>query len=196
MGGGSREALSLYGKGKWDEAADAMDAYGKGEQGKRRTRALRMAQAMRRVGKALGDGQRAQSTDPGLALKHYQRALAEDRKVGGGKHQQSIRGKLYKVARVRATRLMASKQYERAKSAVAIAAKFGPVDAQLKKVKKELEQKALEIFNKGYALKSSSPQRARAYWKRVLKMVDSKSPAYVKAYSYLNENVTVDEDED
>lgn len=196
MTGGSREAIRLYGDGKWQQAADAMAEYGRGQSGKRKSGAMGMAQAMRHVAKALEEGQRAQSTDPLRALKEYQRALAEDRKVNGGRHQQSIKARIYKVARLRATTLMASKQYERAKQAVSLATQYGPLDAQLKKVQAELEQRALELFNKGYALKSSSPQQARVFWKRVLKMVDSKSPAYVKAYSYLNENTSVDEDED
>ena len=195
-GAGAAKGLAMYRKRQWGPAYQELRNYANGLSGRRRRKGDALAEAARRVGQLMGRATNIQQQNPGLALKYYKEALSNDRKVPRKPHQAFIKSQLYKVARFQATSAFARGSFPSAYSAVKLAKKYGQMDAGLKRVLKDLERKASEIFTRGYTSRTSNPSKARRLWQTVLRMVPSSSPAYQKAYSWLNQSQPRYQDED
>lgn len=180
-------ALSQY-KGKDFGAASAtLLAAAESASGKEASELRSVAKGYASVGNNLGKAEKIFNANPTGSMSAYKRALATDRKVGGGAHASYIRIKLGAVAPKAAAAYMAQRRYESAKSAADDAANYGSgSNSTVVRVRKALERKAGEFYQAALKLRSSKPDKARTLLRRVLKMVPADSPWYAKSYKLLN----------
>ncbi|MFH1130420.1 MAG: hypothetical protein V1754_03735, partial [Pseudomonadota bacterium] len=179
-----KTALSLYAQKQWDAACEAMQEHFDNTNNKA-PQTNELIQDMRHVGEYITQAQRFLSDDPIQAIGYLKKALEIDRKVGQGLHQSFIRTQLHKTAKHAVVSTFKNRQYARTYWAMEEARKYGPIDPQLQQMEIDLEKRAMDLFTKGYTLRTRSPERAREIWQTVLKMVPPTSVAYQKAASYL-----------
>ena len=190
------KALAAYRRKEWLPAHTALKAAAEGQRGRKRRRTLALAKAVKQVGVNYARGIQTQAANPGAALRYYKTALKYDRKVPRGPHQAELKRQLYKVARIYATTAFTNGNYPGSYSAIKTAKAYGSLDGTLQRLLKRLDKKAMDLFNKAYTMKGSSPKQARRMWQTVLRMVPSKSEAYRKAYNWLNNSTPRYQDED
>lgn len=196
--GGSQvsKALGAYRRKEWGPAYETLNGYADSLSGRKKAKVKKLAQAVKKVGVSYARALRGQVSNPGEALRQYQTALKYDRQIPRSPHQGMLRAAAFKVARIHATTAFSSGNYPGSYAAVKAAQNYGALDGTLQSLLKRLDAKAMELFTKAYTMRTRSPKQARRIWQRVLKMVPSKSPAYQKAYSWLNNSTPRYQDED
>ena len=91
---------------------------------------------------------------------------------------------------------LARKNYRAAFQAVQIGQQAGGNDPGLQKVVAALEQRAQELFQRGYTIHKANLGQARKLWQGGLQMVPKTSAIYQKAYGWLNSGGRGSQDED
>jgi pSer/pThr/pTyr-binding forkhead associated (FHA) protein/tetratricopeptide (TPR) repeat protein len=195
-GSGVKKALASYRNKEWGAAYSALTSTADSQRGRRRSRTLKLAKAVKQVGVNYARGLRTQASNPGAALRYYKLALKYDRKVPRRPHQATLKKQVYKVARIYATTAFTNGNYPGSYSAIKTAKAYGSLDGTLQRLLKRLDKKAMELFTKGYTKNSSSPKQARRLWQTVIRMVPPSSSAYQKAYKWLNNSSPRYQDED
>jgi pSer/pThr/pTyr-binding forkhead associated (FHA) protein len=194
VGGKQKAVIALYKKKQWGAAYKEAKTYAQGQRGRAKRNADKLAEAIRRVGQSWTRADAAR-TDA-ARLKYYNNALKNDRKIKRGMHQAKLKQLVIAAAKGTAARAIAQRRYTTAAKAVKIAEGLGARDATLEKAKKTLDQKAMELFTKGYTMRTTNVAQARRLWQQVLKMVPPSSQAYQKAYTWLNNSSPTYQDED
>lgn len=149
------------------------------------------------IGVNLTKAQASETSNPTGSMAAYGRALALDKRAGGGAHAAYIRIKLGQVAPRAAASFMAQKRYEAAKKAADAAANYGAgSNATVQRVRAALERQAADYYKSAIGMKKSKPSQAKDLLRRIIKMVPPDSPWYGKAYKLLNSRApTRDDDE-
>jgi hypothetical protein len=89
--------------------------------------------------------------------------------------------RLGQIAPKAAVAFMASKDYVKARQAVAVADSTGNGNSTTSGVKSSLEQKAGELFKEAKAEAATDPNAAKQKFRQIQNMVDSKSPWHQRA---------------
>ncbi|PID38831.1 MAG: hypothetical protein CSB49_03575 [Proteobacteria bacterium] len=195
-GSAVKKALVSYRNKEWREAYSALSSAAESMRGRRARTMKKLANAVKQVGVNYARGLRTQATNPSAALNYYRKALKYDRQVPRRPHQATLKKHVYKVARIYATTAFSGGNYPGSYSAIKTAKAYGSLDSTLKRLIKRLEKKAMELFTKGYTLRTRSPKAAQRMWQTVLRMVPPGSAAYQKAYKWLNNAKPSYQDED
>lgn len=193
-GGKAKAVLNLYRQKQWGQAFKEAKTYAAGLSGRRKGQADKLADAVHKVGQSWNRAEHMSKTS--AKLKYYQLALKFDAKVPRAPHQRTLKKLIASTATKVATNAISKKKYTSAYAAVKLAERYGSGDPLVGKVKKSLEAKAMQIFTKGYTMRSSNKAAARRQWQQVLRMVPPSSKAYQKAYMWLNNSTPTYQDED
>ncbi|HUH01787.1 MAG TPA: FHA domain-containing protein [Kofleriaceae bacterium] len=149
------------------------------------------------IGVNLTKAQASETSNPTGSMAAYGRALALDKRAGGGAHAAYIRIKLGQVAPRAAASFMAQKRYEAAKKAADAAANYGAgSNATVLRVRAALERQAADFYKSAIGLKKSNPARAKALLRRIINMVPPDSPWYGKSYKLLNSRAPARDDDE
>jgi hypothetical protein len=193
--GQAKAALALYKKRQWGEAYQAMNAFASAQPAKKQKAAKALAKAIYDVGQSWARAEKSGS-NPSAALAYYRMALVADAKIEKGSHQKALKELIVKAARAAAASELARKNYRAAFQAVQLGQQAGGHDPGLQKVIAALEQRAQDLFQKGYTIHKSNLPQARKLWQEVLQMVPKTSAIYQKAYGWLNSGGRGSQDED
>jgi hypothetical protein len=138
------------------------------------------------VGSSLNAGNTALTSNPPDATAAFQRALTTDRRLGGV-HAEYLRAKLAQSSPKAAASFMARGNLEAAKRAVDTAVSVGAgASPTVQQVRQSLDRKAGELYASGMKALNTDREDALALLRRVLKIVDTSSPWYAKAYRVVN----------
>jgi outer membrane biosynthesis protein TonB len=193
----TRKAAALYKSQKFAAASAALRDAANDADGSEAKQLSDMAADYTAVGANIDLGERTRSADPPKALSAYRKALQIDRRAGKGVHGSFIRIKLGEVAPRAAASFMAKKRYESAKRACDAAVNYGAgSDPMVTRVRKALDKKAGQFYAYGVKLSKSNPSKATAQFKRVMQMVPTDNPWYVKAYAAVNKSKKRPRDDD
>jgi pSer/pThr/pTyr-binding forkhead associated (FHA) protein/tetratricopeptide (TPR) repeat protein len=193
-GGKAKLALNLYRQKQWGPAHKEAKAHASSLSGRRKGQADRLADAIHKVGMSWNRAEHMTKTS--AKLKYYQLALKFDAKLPRKPHQRTLKKLIASTATKVATNAISRKKYSSAYAAVKLAERYGGSDPLVNKVKKSLEAKAMQLFTKGYTMRSSNKAQARRLWQQILRMVAPSSKAYQKAYMWLNNSTPTYQDED
>jgi pSer/pThr/pTyr-binding forkhead associated (FHA) protein/tetratricopeptide (TPR) repeat protein len=193
-GGKAKVVLNLYRQRQWGQAFKEAKTYAGGLSGRRKGQADKLAAAVHKVGQSWNRAEHMSKTS--AKLKYYQLALKYDAKIPRAPHQRTLKKLIASTATKVATDAISKKKYTSAYAAVKLAERYGSGNPLVGKVKKSLEAKAMQIFTKGYTMRSSNKAVARRQWQQVLRMVPPSSKAYQKAYMWLNNSTPTYQDED
>ena len=193
-GGKAKVALNLYRQKQWGPALKEAKAHASSLSGRRKGQADRLADAIHKVGMSWNRAEHMTKTS--AKLKYYQLALKFDAKLPRKPHQRTLKKLIASTAIKVATNAISRKKYTSAYTAVKLAERYGGGDPLVSKVKKSLEAKAMQLFTKGYTMRSSNKAQARRLWQLILRMVPPSSKAYQKAYMWLNNSTPTYQDED
>jgi tetratricopeptide (TPR) repeat protein len=142
----------------------------------------KLAGTMSSLASSLKSGDAKISSDQAGAIAQYRSALAYDSGFGGT-HQVLIKGKLFRVARVRASTLLAQGNYAACYAAVNLAASYGSVG--LDRLREQLGSHAKRILEEGYVARGTNLGRAKTLWRQVQRMVPASNKWHKKAAFYL-----------
>ena len=180
-------AMQHYKAQAWGQAYEALKEVASRQKGKQQQKTLALAEDIRKMGQAFTRAEAQANSNPAGAVVLYEQAVEIDKRVGKGVHGPYLKKKLSTLSRSEAQKALAAGRYEQAYSLLKTAERYGGEDATTRGIAQGLENRAKELFEKGYAIKGQKPEEAKALWRRVIKMVPSSSQWYVKAYQYLNE---------
>jgi tetratricopeptide (TPR) repeat protein len=193
-----KAAAQLY-KNKSFGDAVAMLRAAAGRDSANAERLTGLAEDYATVGAGISKGEAAEAGAPGAAMSAYQDALKADTRSGQAVHSAFLRGRIAKVAPPAALAFLQQDRYEQARGACDAAVNYGVgSDPTVMKVRRLLEEKAKDFFNRGLALEKANLAEAKTLYRRVLKMVPADSVWYVKSYAAVNKpsrNQSTDEDE-
>jgi tetratricopeptide (TPR) repeat protein len=176
-----KKATALYKAKDFTKASDTLLGAAERAHGDEAKRLAGLASDYAAIGANLDKGNRDRAANPPAAMAAYRRALDIDRRAGG-QHATFIRMKLGDVAPKAAATFMAQRRYEAAKRACDEAVNYGAgTDATVARVRQTLERKAASFYQEAYKIRKSKPAQAQELLKRVLKIVPSDSPWYVKS---------------
>jgi len=193
-GGKLKGVIALYKQKQWGQAHKEAKDLAASSKGRAKKTADALVQAIYKVGMSWNRAQKAASDE--ARLKYYEDALQADRKIQRGIHQAALKSLIVQAAKASAARAIAQRRYATAARAVKIANRYGGSDPTLDRVKQVLEKKAMEMFTKGYTIRGTNVKQARQLWQNVLKIVPPSSPAYQRAYQWLNNSSPSYQDED
>ncbi len=142
----------------------------------------KLAGTMSALSTALKSGDAKISSDRAGAIVQYRNALAHDAGFGGA-HQAMIKGKLFRVARVRASMLLSQGKYAACYAAVNQAAQYGSLG--LDRLREQLSAQAKRILEEGYVARGKNLSKAKTLWRQVRRMVPASNKWYKKATFYL-----------
>jgi tetratricopeptide (TPR) repeat protein len=191
------KAAAAYRKKDFNGASETLRR-GIDDLGKKDADSLRsLATNYEAIGVNLTKAQASETSNPTGSMAAYGRALALDKRAGGGAHAAYIRIKLGQVAPRAAASFMAQKRYEAAKKAADAAANYGAgSNATVLRVRAALERQAADFYKSAISLKKSQPARAKALLRRIIKMVPPDSPWYGKSYKLLNSRAPARDDDE
>ena len=193
-GGKLKGVIALYKQKQWGQAHKEAKDLAESSKGRAKKTADALVQAIYKVGMSWNRAQKASSDE--ARLKYYEDALEADRKIQRGVHQAALKSLIVQAAKASAARAIAQRRYATAARAVKTADRYGGSDPTFDRVKQVLEKKAMEMFTKGYTIRGTNVKQARQLWQNVLKIVPPSSPAYQRAYQWLNNSSPSYQDED
>jgi len=138
------------------------------------------------VGSGITAGNAATASNAVDAMNAFLRAQQSDRRAGGV-HAAYLRDRVALVAPKAAASFMAKGNLEMAKRAADTAVTAGAgSSATVVQVRQSLERKAGEIYASAVKIQATKPDDARLLYRRILKIVETTSPWYAKAYRAVN----------
>jgi hypothetical protein len=184
-GGMPKSAKTLYQARDFAGAVRELTSLAAKKRGFAAKKYNQLANSVRGLASSLSRGDSSMTSDTAQAVLLYKNALAADSGLGGA-HQGLIKGKLFRVAKVRAGALFSSGKYSACYRMILLAAQYG--SAGLGRMRDQLSSKAQEIFNNGYIIRASNPSRAKDYWRQVLTMVPASDKYAKKARFYIGQH--------
>ncbi len=179
--GAEKTAFGLYRDKKFEEAVQTLrDAADSDPDDTDRLSAE--AHDYAAVGAGYARGAAESEENPASAMVAFEDALGADRRSGHGAHATELRAHLAQVTPRASVAYLAANRYEEARAACDLAASLGAQhDAQVLKVRAQLETIARDLYESGVKLEASNREQAHTLFRRVLKIVPASSGWYTKA---------------
>lgn len=189
----SPQGLAAYKTRDFAMAEKFFRAEARNQPAKQMEKTIALANQVRDLKGAVDRATADEAKSPTAALKDYEDAIAIDGRVGKGMHAAYFRQRMGKLQLPLAQQAFVAGRYDAAFAAVQSAQRAGAGDGGLLKA---LDAKAKELTDKGVAVQKTQPAQAKTYWRQVIKMVPTSSPAYVRAYGLINASGGAHKDED
>lgn len=177
------KVLQLFKSGRFREAADAASGIAETATGRAADQARSLARDIERFSTAWSG---AQGGDGASKIRNLETALRLDRAISGGHYGSQIQPLLLRAHTDNATRAWQAGRYPSACQSVQAALRLDARNSTATSMSRNCVSKARDLYEQGYAMRTSNPDRARELWRQVLQMVSRDNEYYTRAYDRLN----------
>ena len=177
------KVLQLFKSGRFREAADAASGIAESGSGRAADQARSLARDIERFSAAWSGAQGANSSNK---IRNLETALRLDRSISGGHYASQIQPLLLRAHTDNATRAWQAGRYPSACQSVQAALRIDSRNATATGLARDCSTKARTLYEQGYTMRTSNPDRARELWRQVLQMVSRDNEYYTRAYDRLN----------